>query len=265
MSNFTDGSSVKLAKTQSAPISSPNLSKSSSPQSFNGDQSVKPYQVRMVTCGEPSVGKTSILKRINTKRFNPNEPPTVGAEYIHSDFPIQGTNQTMQLQIWDTAGEENYRSLVPLYFKNSNGALLVFDQTSRRSFQSLQYWIELYKESNADDPIFFVVANKSDLLDNQTDNLKPRVSFSSSQYCNDDDEVENGSNLKDEALYWATSQGYPMYETSAKTGEGLENLMNDIIRTFSKKVSEMDKVKKNHRILKFPKNEESGGEKKCSC
>ncbi|OHS98695.1 Ras-related protein Rab-6B [Tritrichomonas foetus] len=203
------------------------------------EESRKPdYLCRIVTCGEPSVGKTAILKRMLKGTFNQNEPPTIGSEYLHLDMLSQDKN--VELQIWDTAGEERFRSLVPLYFRNSTGALLVFDQTSRHSFEQLDAWVDLYQQTNGDDALFFVVANKCDLTDSEMDQIK------------------------EEAYLWANHRGYPIYETSAKTGEGIDGLMSDISRRFIEKMENISKKVKRRNVGKDLELK-SSNDSNCAC
>ena len=194
---------------------------------------------RIVTCGEPSVGKTALLKRITSNRFNVNEPPTVGSDYYHYDADVDG--QHIEIQIWDTAGEERFRSVVPLYFRNSAGAVLVFDQTRKETFERLTDWVRLYKETTGDSALFFVAANKSDLV-----------------------KGASGSEFFEEVYSWASGEGYPVYQTSAKTGEGVRLMVDDIIH----KMSEVTKATAFQTKGNRSKVELAGGanrEKKTCC
>jgi Ras-related protein Rab-6A len=159
---------------------------------MNGGRSL-----RIVTCGEASVGKTAILKRMMHNTFNANEPATVGSDYMH--FSLKSSGSPIEVQIWDTAGEEQFRSIVPLYFRNSVGGLLVFDQTNADSLQHLSEWEKMYQKANNDKGMFIVVGNKADLTD-------------------------DGCALREEGFAWARERGYPMFCTSAKTGEGIAEL-----------------------------------------
>lgn len=225
----------------------------------------KSYTIKIVVCGQPLVGKTSLLKRLTKKTFNPNEPSTVGSEYIHFDYNMPENNQEIHLQIWDTAGEEKYRSLAPLYFRNSNGALLVFDQTSRNTFESLNDWVNIYKESNGDDALFFVIANKSDLINENMKSTKIKFESIENENLNTNRKsLWNEDSFTDEAFKWAESRGYPFFETSAKTGEGVENLLLAIICSF---IEKMNVTKKKHFTFKKINvaSKETNYQEKCSC
>ena len=240
-------------------------SNSASKTGVGNEQSLQQsYTIRIVTCGQPLVGKTSLLKRLTKKSFNPNEPSTIGSEYIHFDYSNPEGNQKLHLQIWDTAGEEKYRSLAPLYFRNSNGALLVYDQTSRNTFDSLNDWVEIYKDSNGDDALFFVIANKSDLVEEESHTRKVQFNFTQTGNINDNRKNSlNQDSFLDEAFNWAQSRGYPFFETSAKTGECIENLISSIDKSF---IEKMENAHKKHfcrnKFISLNNDKDQG---KCSC
>lgn len=189
---------------------------------------------RIVTCGEASVGKTALLKRITLNRFNSNEPATIGSDYYHYDTEVEGRH--IEIQIWDTAGEERFRSVVPIYFRNSTGAVLVFDQTRKETFERLTDWVRLYKETNGEEALFFVAANKSDLM------------------------REEGSSTFFEDVYdWASHEGYPVYQTSAKTGEGVALMVDEIIRKVSETMrAETVTTKGSNRGLQLTRGSTKG-------
>jgi small GTP-binding protein len=153
-------------------------------------------RARIVLLGESSVGKTSILNRLLESRFDPSESPTVGANWQLWRHEMRGKH--LELQIWDTAGQEKFRALGPLYYRDSVAAILVYDITNLPSFENLPSWISAYSGAASGGSII-IAGNKAD------SNPKRTVSH----------EV---------ALRWAQKQGYPLYETSAKTGENISEL-----------------------------------------
>ncbi|OHT00055.1 small GTP-binding protein [Tritrichomonas foetus] len=157
--------------------------------------------LRVVTIGEESVGKTSITKCFIDNAFNPFEPGTIGANYQQYSHTVNG--ETIDVQIWDTAGQEKFKSLAPIYFRNAAAAVVVFSLTSKSSFNKLQDWINSFTEIVGSSALIVLAANKSDLLG--------------------EIEVEMS-----EAKEWAESRNYPLYVTSAKTGEGVRDLFIDL-------------------------------------
>lgn len=113
----------------------------------------------------------------------------------------------MKLSLWDTAGQETYKSITRSYFRGASGALLVFDISRRSSFDSVTAWLGDLKQIAEDGIVVILVGNKSDLADQSTD-------------------MEGGSKravTKEEAEDWCRREGVVQYvETSAKSGEGVE-------------------------------------------
>jgi small GTP-binding protein len=118
--------------------------------------------LRAVVIGDSNVGKTSIINSYLKKYdFDPHEQNTIGAMYDSIELPRDG--QACELQIWDTAGQEQYRSLGSTYFRNAHGAILVFDLTERKTFNSLGYWIGAFRTVAGSNRTVVIVGNKTDL------------------------------------------------------------------------------------------------------
>ena len=91
--------------------------------------------------GESGVGKTSIVQRFVTKdNFKEENPPTIGASFVSKLVNIQGTDNNMKFQIWDTAGQEKYRSLASMYYKDAQVAIIVYDISKRATFEAVKFW-----------------------------------------------------------------------------------------------------------------------------
>uniref|UniRef100_A0A914DCZ3 Uncharacterized protein n=1 Tax=Acrobeloides nanus TaxID=290746 RepID=A0A914DCZ3_9BILA len=98
------------------------------------------YVFKVILAGESGVGKSSILRRYCQDRFNLDERFTVGIEFRTRTMQID-TSQ-IKAQIWDTAGNERFRALTPMYFRGAHGAILVYDITNHQSFRNIQYWLD---------------------------------------------------------------------------------------------------------------------------
>ena len=162
-------------------------------------QSDSPF--RVVTIGEESVGKTSITNRLVGDNFNPYEPGTIGANY--QQYTEIVNEAKVDVQIWDTAGQEKFKSLGPIYFRNAAAAVVVFSLTSKTSFDKIDYWIESFRNVAGPDAIIYIVANKTDLTSDFQVDLE-------------------------EAKDWASANNYKIYATSAKTGEGIHELFSQL-------------------------------------
>lgn len=165
------------------------------------------YHGRFVLIGDASVGKTSILNRMSGKPFSTNEGSTIGANYQLLTNDIDDMH--VEVQLWDTAGQEKFRSLIPVYFRNAIGSIVVFDVTNRNSFKNLDLWVNTFKEFASEDTVIIIVGNKCDLQD----------------------EIEVS---EEEAIKWADSCGYLYFCVSASTGEGIPELFDSISRELIK-------------------------------
>ena len=123
--------------------------------------------LKVVLLGEAGTGKTCLISRFTGGLFNPDTMSSLSAQFITKT--IQINNKPLKFDIWDTAGQEKYRSLAKIFYKDAKVICLCYDITSKTSFDELkEYWYEQQTKLNADgDPIFAVVANKYDLFDQQ--------------------------------------------------------------------------------------------------
>ena len=116
---------------------------------------------KIVLIGDSSVGKTSIINQFIYGSVDSEHQPTVAIDFFAKAMKID--NQTIRLQIWDTAGQEKFKSLIPSYIRTSTVAVLVYDITSKASFNNLDMWYKLVIDLA--NPKIFVVGNKIDLED----------------------------------------------------------------------------------------------------
>ena len=125
--------------------------------------------VKAVLLGESGVGKTSIISRFIDNSFEKNKKSTTGADYTGKTmyFDEYG-GKKIKFEIWDTAGQEIYRSLTKIFYKDAKIAVLVYDITKRETFEELKkYWYNQIKESATSDIIIAIAANKCDLYEDE--------------------------------------------------------------------------------------------------
>jgi small GTP-binding protein len=115
---------------------------------------------RICLIGETQVGKTSLVQSFTEGKLSGNHGQTVGAVFQSTETTIDG--RQVALQIWDTAGQERYRSLGPIYYRESQAAIAVFDLTRPETLIALDGWIKTFRE-NAASGFVVVVGNKEDL------------------------------------------------------------------------------------------------------
>ena len=125
--------------------------------------------LKVVLLGESGVGKTCIINRFTSGIYDPEVGSSISAQFISKTIEFKDLKQTIKFDIWDTAGQERYKSLAKIFYKDAKVICLCYDITSKKSFVELKdYWYEQQTKLNADgDPIFAVVANKTDLYEVQ--------------------------------------------------------------------------------------------------
>lgn len=170
----------------------------------------RPYH-KVVLVGDTGVGKSTLLMRYMNDTFSTELQATIGIDFVWKSIPYGGA--THRFQLWDLSGNEKFRSLTASYLRNAKIAFICVDVTDPTSWESLEYWINRIRESAIDLDLVSIVGCKSD-----TGNER---------------EVS-----KEEAQKKADDLGYPYFETSAKTGEGVSNLFNDTARRLHEKLEE---------------------------
>ena len=134
----------------------------------NTYNNVKIYPIRCKTIivGNSGVGKTSIISRY-LRKFNPKEKSTIGASFTNKIEIIN--NRQIIFEIWDTAGQERFRSINTIFYQDAYICLLVYDITSKQSFEDIKsYWYNSVVEQSSKNILFHLVGNKMDLLEEET-------------------------------------------------------------------------------------------------
>lgn len=161
----------------------------------------KPIVYKLVFMGDSGVGKTAIATRIACNIFTPCSEATIGASYFSKS--IYKNDKRYNLNIWDTAGQEKYRCLVPLYYNNADAAIIVYDVTNQKSFERAKENVKELREKTKVAVILFI-GNKSDLLDER------RVKYlAAKEYADDENLI--------------------FYETSAKLGINITEMLHKMI------------------------------------
>ena len=169
------------------------------------------YPCKVILVGDSSVGKTTIISRY-LNLYNPNPISTTGASYSVKETLFEN-NIKISFEIWDTAGQEKYRSLNKIFYNNTNICFLVFDITERQSFDNiLNFWYkEVFEYNNnnysSNNILFGVIANKIDL----EKDINVKV-----------DEIKNFSN----------KIGADYILASAKNGIGINEIFNKLGKKF---------------------------------
>ncbi len=169
------------------------------------------YLFKYIIIGDAAVGKSNLLLRYTHGQFKPEYQLTIGVEFGAKNISIN--NKTYRIQIWDTAGQENFRSITRAYYKNSACALVVYDISNRESFDNINTWIEDCKSQSPQTIFMVLVGNKNDLED------KRAVT------------IEEGKEL-------AEKNKMMFFETSAKTGTNVDEIFLRSAETIAKKIED---------------------------
>eukprot|EP00616_Rhizochromulina_sp_CCMP1243_P010003 CAMPEP_0118998332 /NCGR_PEP_ID=MMETSP1173-20130426/63020_1 /TAXON_ID=1034831 /ORGANISM="Rhizochromulina marina cf, Strain CCMP1243" /LENGTH=211 /DNA_ID=CAMNT_0006949823 /DNA_START=35 /DNA_END=670 /DNA_ORIENTATION=+ len=119
------------------------------------------YLFKYIIIGDTGVGKSCLLLQFTDKRFQPVHDLTIGVEFGARMVNID--NRQIKLQIWDTAGQESFRSITRSYYRGAAGALLVYDISRRDTFNHLTRWLEEAKQNSNPNMVIMLIGNKSDL------------------------------------------------------------------------------------------------------
>ena len=160
---------------------------------------------KLVFLGDQAVGKTSLITRFMYDSFDRQYQATIGVDFLSKTLTLE--DRTVRLQLWDTAGQERFRSLIPSYIRDSSAAVVVYDITSRASFNNMFSWIESIREERGDHVVILIVGNKSDL------------------------QSEKREVSKEEAERAATDLGVLFMEASAKSGANVKAIFRKLAMT----------------------------------
>ncbi|SDA02092.1 BZ3501_MvSof-1269-A2-R1_Chr8-2g10032 [Microbotryum saponariae] len=210
---------------------------------------------KQILLGDAATGKSSLLVRLTDDRFLNHSEPTIGVEFGSRLVELtegEDKGKKVKLQIWDTAGQESFRSITRSYYRGAGGALLCFDLTSRSTFLSCRSWLIDLKQWGEEDLLVLVVGNKKDLIRSRRSQDLEEGGRDSEEESSTvvevegiEGEEEDGERrlvpggpggggggveeLRREVQAWVKEQGLAGYvETSAKDGEGVQEAFNEL-------------------------------------
>ena len=184
---------------------------------------------KIIIVGDSGVGKSSLLKRAVQNKFDPGYQATIGFEFLLMHFQVNDLK--IKLQIWDTCGQEMYRSLIQGFYRNTSLALIVYDITKKETFDAVDIWLKDIRKHTEEDLPIFVVGNKND--------LEKAVST-------------------DEAKIFSTSNRSKYFtECSAKTGQNVKEIFFEAAKCLYKSYKEFknqNKLPTTSQRLKIDSN-----------
>ena len=185
------------------------------------------YLLKYIIIGDSSVGKTNILSVYNNGKFNEKFQPSIGVEFIAKNIELE--DSIFRLQIWDTAGQENFLSMTKVYYKNSCCAFIVYDITEKDTFSHVEFWLSELKKEAPESILCVLIGNKNDMNDRR------EVSY------------EEGKN-------YAKKHNMMFYETSAKNKINIENIFRESV----------EYINNNIQKGEYNLEDDSCGDKLCS-
>ena len=195
-------------------------------------------EIKVILLGETAVGKTSIIKRYYENTFEESQASTLSMSFVEKTVEID--NQKYKLVIWDTIGQEAYRSISKLFMTETKIVILIYGINDKRTFKNLDYWYNLYKEELGNDAILGIAGNKADLI------TKQEVSYQ-------------------EGKDFADSVGAIFAELSAKENkEGINLYMIDLINAYLQK-NKSELLKEKNKIKLTSKDNHNNKEDKEGC
>ena len=206
---------------------------------------------KIVIIGNPNTGKSSLLNTVTNRVFDNSYTMTIGVDFATKTVNIKKDDRlvSIKLQIWDTAGQESFRSITRSYYREAAGIIIVYDITNEESYESLNQWIEDSKYFSREGIPIIVCGNKCDLDTIRAINFKDAY-----DYCK-----------TNELLY---------FETSAKNTKNVNNLFEKIAELIyeknkesilsNKKLIGIKKIDSSHKRIKLLNQKGSSKQKCCN-
>ena len=204
----------------------------------------KEIKYKLIMLGDENVGKTSIINRFKNNEYSGTYEPTLGLDFQTKSIMIDNIN--VKLLLYDTAGQEKFRSLIPLYTKEANIILFIYDTTNYESYTNVEKWYDSLSNVNKEEAIIFLIGNKIDL-------------------------VEERKVKEEEAKIYAEGHNYIFQEVSALTGDGIKELfLNKLINQIRTQLLNKGRysIDQEEEKLKFNlqrSKEKKKKTKKCCC
>ena len=175
----------------------------------------KEYIYKILLLGDSQVGKSCILTRYIDNSFKENHLSTFGLDYKMKDVQLDD-GKNVKVQIWDTAGQDRFRSVTRNYFKGANGIILIYDITFKETFENVRNWIKQIKEEVSEKVCIILVGNKID-------------------------KGEERVITKEEGEKMANEYNLKFFECSAKTGDNIDKIFKEVVTKTVENFSKVDK------------------------
>lgn len=118
-------------------------------------------KLKLILVGDTNVGKTALLNRKHNNAYNPTFTSTLGVDFHYIN--VRRGNRDIKIYLWDTAGQEKFANLINVYFRNLDGAMVIYDITNRNSYDNVEKWIEKINFYNKSELPIIIVGTKTDI------------------------------------------------------------------------------------------------------
>lgn len=180
---------------------------------------------RILIVGDSGVGKSCILVRFTQGIFSTSTDCTIGVDFATKT--IQLNNKQIKLQVWDTAGQEGFRSITRSFYRNADGIFLVFNVNNRKSFENCESWISEIRNNSPPEVLIYLLGNQCDIPSSK------EVSI-------------------DDAKNFVKTKGLNGYiETSAKEGLGINDAFTDFCGQIYKKIGPKSSTAEKPQVMKL--------------
>ena len=197
------------------------------------------FVAHIITLGDTQVGKSSLMFQYTDKMFSQEYLTTIGVDLKYKELKLKN-GEIIKVKIYDTAGQERFISIASNYLKKANGILLVYDITNESSYDNISNWLEQINSKSDNERPIILIGNKSDMVNERVI-----------------------SKEKGEELAKNCCGGINFYETSCKTGENVDEAINDIVYQIYNKYS--GKNLNDTGNIKIDQGEKGKGKKKKKC
>ena len=187
---------------------------------------------KILILGDSSVGKTCFLTRYADNTFQELHMSTIGIDYKLKNIQMEN-GRTVKLQIWDTAGQDRFRSITKNYYKGANGIIVIYSVTDKKTFNNVKNWVNQIKSEVDERVTIILVANKID-------------------------DEENREVSKEEGEEIASKLGLSFFECSAKSGVNINYTFNELVKTIVEISGKM-----SPKGEKLQQKQVGGEQKKC--
>ena len=170
------------------------------------------FAFKILLLGDSSVGKTCFLKRYTENTFQDAYLSTIGFDFKYKLVTLED-GKIVKVQLWDTAGEERFRTIAKSYYKGAHGIVLIYDVTNRKTYENIRKWMNQIKDDSSSNISIILVANKIDC------------------------ENEFRQVTKEEGEVLAKNNNLPIFEASAKDNINVEESFKYLIEEINKKIS----------------------------